>query len=265
MSVPSTVDHPFLIKMQEKLRPLCSELQTHPVYAQLKTLSDVQIFMLQHIFAVWDFMSLLKWLQRHLTCVQVPWLPTADPLTRRLINEIVLAEESDEDGQGGYASHMELYLAAMRQCETEPTSFEQFLSFTLQGVSLEEALRRAEVPDGAAKFVRGTFRLLASEAPHAIAAGFALGREDLIPGMFRELIVDIDIQLPGKLTKFRDYLQRHVELDEEHHTPLALRMLCQLCGEDEICWQEAEAAAMTCMQERIALWDAVAAELKTQS
>ena len=262
MSGILTMDHPQLSQLQETLHPLRSQLQSHPVYARLQTLEEVQTFMRQHIYAVWDFMSLLKWLQRHLTCVNVPWLPTADPLSRRLINEIVLAEESDEDGQGGYASHLELYLAAMQQCEAGSTSFEHFLNQIQQGVELEEALKRAEVPHGAAQFVRGTFGLIAAEKPHAIAAGFALGREDLIPGMFRELILDIDARLPGRLTKFRDYLQRHVELDEEHHTPLALRMLYQLCGDDPVRWQEAEAAAVTCMQERIALWDAVLAEIE---
>lgn len=257
MSTILTKANPFLADLQAAIAPLRTELQTHPVYNRLRTLADVQAFMQQHVFAVWDFMSLLKWLQAHLTCAQVPWLPTADPLSRRLINEIVLAEESDEDGAGGFASHLELYLAAMKQCSASTLEFERFVEQVKSGASIERALQLAEVPSGAANFVRGTFRLLDSQAPHAIAAGFALGREDLIPGMFRELISDIDARLPGKLTKFRDYLQRHVELDEEHHTPLALRMLCQLCGEDPKLWQEAQVAVKRCFQDRLALWDAV--------
>jgi hypothetical protein len=257
VNVLATEANSFLEDLQAAIAPLRTELQTHPVYDHLRTLADVQTFMQQHVFAVWDFMSLLKWLQTHLTCARVPWLPTVDPLSRRLINEIVLAEESDEDGAGGYASHLELYLAAMEQCSASTVEFEQFLARVSSGVSVDAALQQASVPSGAAKFVRGTFRLLDSKAPHAIAAGFALGREDLIPGMFRELIIDIDSRLPGKLTKFRDYLQRHVELDEEHHTPLALRMLCQMCGDDPTLWFEAQVAVKRCFQERQALWDAV--------
>jgi len=257
----SSEQNPFLADLQQALCPLRERLQSHPLYASLQSLEDVQHFMRQHVFAVWDFMSLLKWLQRHLTCTVVPWMPTPDALSRRLINEIVLAEESDEDGAGGYASHLELYLAAMRQAGADVGPLERFLSELHAGQSIDAALASSEVPAGAATFVRGTFRLLATEAPHAIAAGFALGREDLIPGMFRELIADIDRQMPGKLTMFRDYLQRHVELDEEHHTPLALRMLCQLCEDDPARWQAAQQAAQECMEDRLALWDALQAEL----
>ena len=204
VNVLVTETNPYLEDLQTAIRPMRTELQTHPVYDHLRTLADVQAFMQQHVFAVWDFMSLLKWLQTHLTCARVPWLPTVDPLSRRLINEIVLAEESDEDGDGGYASHLELYLAAMKQCSASTAAFERFLDHVRHGTPIGEALQLAAVPTGAANFVRGTFRLLDSKSPHAIAAGFALGREDLIPGMFRELITDIDTRLPGKLTKFRD-------------------------------------------------------------
>jgi len=64
--------------------------------------------MREHMFAVWDFMSLLKRLQQIVTCTEVPWLPPVDPTASRFINEIDLGEECDDDGRDGYASHFEL-------------------------------------------------------------------------------------------------------------------------------------------------------------
>ena len=102
-------------RLQQSLRPLRDQLFNHEVYRSIKTPDDLRTFMEHHVFAVWDFMSLLKALQRHLTGVTIPWLPQGDRNARRLINEIVLDEESDEDGEGGYISHFELYRAAMVQ------------------------------------------------------------------------------------------------------------------------------------------------------
>ena len=91
-----------LDSVYESLRPLRQQVVEHPVYRHIETLADVRLLMEHHVFAVWDFMSLLKALQRHLTCVTVPWVPQGDRHSRRLINEIVLAEESDEECGGGY-------------------------------------------------------------------------------------------------------------------------------------------------------------------
>jgi hypothetical protein len=90
---------------------------THRLYDSLNTYCAIVTFMEHHVFAVWDFMSLLKSLQRCLTCVTVPWVPIGATGSRRLINEIVLAEESDER-LGGYASHFEWYLTAMAEASS---------------------------------------------------------------------------------------------------------------------------------------------------
>jgi hypothetical protein len=97
-------------KLKEEITPLRSQLIGHPLYAKIKTIDHLNVFMEHHVFAVWDFMSLLKSLQRNLTCVNLPWVPVGNPQTRYLINEIVLGEESDVDEQGLRTSHFELYL-----------------------------------------------------------------------------------------------------------------------------------------------------------
>jgi len=52
----------------EELDYLRAELINHSLYKEVKTTKDIQLFTEQHAFAVWDFMSLLKALQLHLTC-----------------------------------------------------------------------------------------------------------------------------------------------------------------------------------------------------
>jgi len=253
---------PRLREIQEQLRPLRKTLAEHPLYGALRSIEDVRIFMEHHVFAVWDFMSLLKWLQRQLTCVDIPWLPSPDAMSRRLINEIVLAEESDEDGRGGYASHLETYLAAMEQCGASTEAVQILLNSLRPGVSVPDAAAAADAPPAARRFLAATWELIEAGQPHCIAANFALAREDLIPEMFRAIIADLDRRFGGQLSVLRDYLERHIAVDEEHHTPLALRMLARQCGEDPQKWQQAAEAAQGGLHARIRLWNAVYEQLR---
>jgi predicted protein tyrosine phosphatase len=98
-------------------------LLTHPLYKKVERLDQLQLFTEQHVYAVFDFMSLLKTLQQLLTCVQVPWVPVGTPNTRYLINEIVLGEESDVDEHGVRMSHFEMYVKAMQQLGASTSVF----------------------------------------------------------------------------------------------------------------------------------------------
>jgi DUF3050 family protein len=226
----------------------------HPVYQRLDTLRDVVIFAEHHVFAVWDFMSLLKNLQQKLTCVEVPWIPRGIPTATRLMNEIVLGEESDELGTG-YVSHFELYLAAMEEAGADTKPINEFLALIQDGNSVREALTCAPVPSAAADFVTHTWRILDQAPLHCQAAAFAFGREDLIPDMF-ERVIRIDRQTE-RLALFREYLVRHIELDGEQHTPMAMQMLADLCGDDMQKWEECTQAVIDSFRARARLWDGV--------
>ena len=119
-----------------------------------------------------------------LTCVDVPWTPAVSGHTARLINEIVLGEESDLLPGGGYGSHFELYLGAMREIGASTASIEVFLRLLSGGIPLSDALARSSAPPPVVPFVETTFAIIAAGRTHAIAAAFALGREDLVPQMF---------------------------------------------------------------------------------
>ena len=249
-----------IASLEQTLAPLYARLADHRLYRSFRTLEDLRLFMESHVFAVWDFMSLLKTLQRGLTNLDVPWLPSAHPHTRRLVNEIVLGEESDLY-EGRAASHFELYLEAMQQAGANTTAIETLLANLRLGQSWEQALAASGASQAAQAFVATTFRCIERGQLHATAAAFTFGREDLIPDMFRGFIRDQDQQLQGKLALFRWYLDRHIEVDGDEHGPMALEMIAELCGHDDLKWQQATAAAVEAVEARIALWDAIANSL----
>lgn len=242
--------------IQKEITSLREELKSHRLYQQLQTIEDIKIFTQDHVFAVWDFMSLLKTLQRELTCVSVPWVPRKKGKLTQFINEITLAEESDVDLSGESKSHFEMYLDAMRHMGSDTHKIEVFLSKIHQNSSIEEALDFAEVPEAVKNFVKVTFKTIYSNDAHKVAAAFTFGREDLIPDMFIEIIHQTHEQESFK--DFLYYLNRHVELDGDSHGPLSLDMIVELCGDDQQKWSEVLVTAKEALEVRISLWDYIA-------
>ncbi|WP_443944784.1 DUF3050 domain-containing protein [Pedobacter sp. AW1-32] len=256
--------HQNIIKIQENIEPLRQQIINHKVYTEIGAIEDLQIFMEYHIYAVWDFMSLLKALQINLTCTTLPWFPVGDPVTRQLINEIVAGEESDVDANGEIKSHFELYLDAMEQCGADIGPVQKFLISLKNGRSLEMAFELAEVPTAAREFVRSTFETINSKQNHLQAASFTFGREDLIPNMFFSMVNDLNSSAPEKMSTFKYYLERHIEVDGDHHSHLALSMTEKLCETNDAFWAEAEETATMALQHRIKLWDAAYEKIKTR-
>jgi len=232
----------------------------HRLYDRLRTVEDLTRFMEHHVFAVWDFMSLLKALQARLTCLGVPWRPVGDGEVRRLVNEIVLGEESDRLPGGGVASHFELYLRAMTEAGADTGRIERFIGLLAEGRSVEAALDQADAPMAVRGFVGHTFGVIGG-GTHEIAAAFTYGREDLIPQMFTRLVHGLERQFPQRVATLRYYLDRHIELDGDQHGAMGLRMVQSLCGESPERQQEAIRAAVAALQARLKLWDAIADSL----
>lgn len=253
----SVIEDSRIESLLKATRPLRNQVASHGIYGSFKTMEQVRAFMEHHVFAVWDFMSLVKSLQAQLTSVSVPWLPAGDPLSRRLINEIVLDEESDEDGQGQYLSHFELYLQAMAECGADTSRITAFLGSVRQGEPVLKALRAAGAPAAAQIFVETTWTIVESRSPHRIAAAFTIGREEIVPEMFLTVIGNLQRHFPGRLTRFGYYLKRHINIDKDRHVPMATRMLERLCEKDPVKWQEATSSAQMALRGRIELWDAV--------
>jgi hypothetical protein len=248
-----------IASIETRIDPLRARLNAHPLYASIRTPEHLRLFMQSHVFAVWDFMSLLKALQSQLTCTTVPWSPTPFPASRRFINEIVLGEESDLF-QGRAISHFELYLEAMQQARADTTPIRSLLSNVAHGSFSPSTL---EAPAAARAFVRSTFYVIHSGNLAATAATFTFGREDIIPDIFCNLVRDLNTSHAGELSKFAWYLDRHIEVDSEDHGPLSLRMVADLCGNDDARWHQATLAAESAIEARLALWDGILAEIQS--
>lgn len=251
-------------KIKNATASLRQEIVNHKVYSMIEDIDDLKIFMQYHIYAVWDFMSLLKALQNNLTCTTIPWFPKGSADTRNLINEIVVGEESDVDSFGVRKSHFELYLDAMHQCNADTSKIDRFIDELKQSGDFNSAYEASDAPDEARDFVDFTFQIIDSEKAYLQAAIFTFGREDLIPGMFVTLVNDIHNNFPDSISIFKYYLERHIEVDGDHHSHLALQMTSNLCGSNDQLWESAEKASIESLQKRIKLWDGVYKQLQNK-
>jgi hypothetical protein len=256
--------NPQIDQLQAALITHRNQLLAHPMYAQIKRIEDFQCFMEQHIFAVWDFMSLLKALQRDLTCVEVPWAPKGSPITRRFINEIVLGEESDVDQDSKVLSHFEMYLEAMQQIGANTLPIHQLTEWLSYGKTLDEALYQLEIREETRAFVRFTFEIIESRQLHKIAALFTFGREDLIPDMFIEILREMQGQGQTNIDKLLYYLERHIEVDGGDHGPISLKMMEEICGTDALKWQEATDVSIQALHKRYELWNGIETNLNSK-
>lgn len=236
------------------------QLEHHPVYAAVATIEDLRCFMQHHVYSVWDFMSLIKYLQTQVAPTAVPWVPRGDAAVRRFINELVLEEESDQTHvDGEFSSHFELYLRAMDEIGADTAPMQAFVE-TVARDGVEAGLAMPGVPQPSRAFSQTTFGFIRADRPHAVAAALALGREHIIPAMFRAILERIGVT-PEDAPIFHFYLNRHIHLDEDFHAPLSLRLLNSLCDGDETRRAEAVASANTAVHARLRFWDGVLAAL----
>lgn len=249
--------------ISERTKPQRDQIIDHAVYSAIRDIEDLQIFMKFHVYAVWDFMSLLKSVQNKLTCVDVPWHPIGSANTRYLINEIVAGEESDIDLHDCRKSHYEMYLDAMKQCDADTLNIKAFTKALQEGSSFDQAYTMAKTPMAAKAFVNFTFEVINSGKTHVQSAVFTFGREDLIPKMFLSIVSDLNEQFPNKISYLKYYLDRHIAVDGDHHSHLALEMTSELCADNEKYWEEAEDACQKSLEQRIKLWDGALAEIRS--
>ena len=251
----------------EIIKDLQNELNNHHLYKMINDKDSLIKFMEHHVFSVWDFMSLVKYLQNSIAPSSYPWGIVAGQNSRRLVNSIVLEEESDigmpdKEGKTTYASHFEMYCQAMEEVGAVSNYAVKF-SNAVQKYGIEPAIDLLSSPAASKEFMRKTMSFIQTDKPHVVAAAFALGREKIIPDMFRQILKEMKIS-QEEAPAFYYYLERHVHLDEDFHAPLSLQMLNELCEGNSEKLQEAEQAACEAIKARIQFWDGVAMAISDQ-
>lgn len=253
MKIQNVTDH---------IKPSQKELVNHKIYSKISSLDDLKIFMENHIYAVWDFMSLLKALQVNLTCVRNPWTPSENAQAARFINEIVLEEETDEIKGGKVISHFELYIEAMKQIGADTSKIDTFICDIKNSEDYRSFINDYDVADDIKEFLNFTFEVIESGETHKIAAAFTFGRENVIPDMFIEIVKGLNKENSNVASLFVYYLERHIELDGDDHGPIALKMIENLCGNDEKKWEEVKEISKRSIDMRIKLWSHISSEIE---
>ena len=249
------------LQYPEKITALQSQLKNHRIFGLLQTPQDLALFMSWHVFAVWDFMSLVKSLQQQLSSIKSPWLPPSNPLACRLINDIVLAEESDELPDGSYLSHFEMYLMAMQEIGADTTQITTFIQHLTNTGDVEQALTAAGVSKGIRRFVTHTLSDVSNGNLNHILGNFFYGREDVIPHMFTSLLDKWQLD-ETQAPMFVYYLKRHIELDSDSHGPAALKIIKEITQNQEHGLEQVYLAAERAIQARRLLWDSLAHEIE---
>ena len=252
--------------IEGKIKSLRDKLLNHRLYSNIERIEDLQIFTENHIYAVWDFMSLLKALQIKLTCTKTPWVPNNNSQTAYLINEIVLAEETDVNQLGERKSHYELYIDAMIDIGAKIEFPTKNINEIASSKNVFASIDNLELHKNIKEFLRFTFSVIEEGKPHKIAAIFTFGRENLIPNMFNEILREFEKNIKDKdISKLIYYFERHIELDEDEHGPMALEMVSMLAENDQKKWDEIEKISIEALEKRILLWDAINDQLEKKS
>ncbi len=252
-------------EINKSLEPYTEQIINHSLYDKISTPEQLNCFLEHHVFAVWDFMSLLKSLQEKFTKTSSPWFPVGDPEIRYLINEIVLDEETDLNYHGKRQSHFEMYLDAMEKSGANRKRINDFLNQVTHGTDIFLVIATSDLPVSIKQFLKFTFEIISEGKPHKIAAAFTFGREGIVPGMFSSIISNIQSKFPEEnLTIIKYYFDRHIDLYAEKHGPMANKIIEELCGSNSRKWDDVKEVSLRCLQSRIKLWNGIEEEISQE-
>ncbi|TDN95259.1 pyrroloquinoline quinone (PQQ) biosynthesis protein C [Salegentibacter sp. 24] len=249
-------------EVNQELQPKLNQLLEHSLYQKITTTKHLQIFMQHHVFAVWDFMSLLTALQEKLTKTTNPWVPVGNPEIRYLINEIVLDKETDVNFFGNHQSHFEMYLEAMEKSGADTERIKNFLLQVTHGTDIFLLIAATKLPHNIKIFLKNTFEVITEESPHKIASAITFARQGVIPDLFPSLIKKVQHNFPNDdLSLFKYYFDRHLNLDRKRHGSMALKIVEELCGDDNKKWTEVTQTAKEALDARLELYKGIEKEI----
>ena len=149
-------------RLIHQIAPFKQQLIEHQLYRNIETIPALRCFMESHVYAVWDFMSLVKKLQLDLTTTTIPWQPKQNNSAGRLINEIVWGEETDIDKNGVPMSHFEMYLNAMDQVDADSNGINKIITELNNGKNIFDIISASKLPLYISDFLKFTFSFCSS-------------------------------------------------------------------------------------------------------
>lgn len=249
--------------LTNEIRRVTIELQNHSLYKSVRTMEDVKTYMGHQVWCVWDFMALLKSLQKGLLNNDIEWLPPYDGSIGAFIYEILLTEETDiTDSGSGHSSHFETYVKAMRQAGANTKPIDTFIANLKAGKGFDESVKGTDIPDAALDFVRNTLKHAHAELHKAVSV-FCISREGIIPGMFTTFLSNFNLE--NNLSTFRWYLKRHIEVDSDSHGPLSVKLFKMVVGNEAERLNEALEAALNALYARIKFLDSILYHIQLKS
>ena len=150
-----------------------------------------------------------------------------------------------------------MYLQAMKSAGANTSPITDFITHIQEGLDPLAVARALDIDESIYKFLQYTFHVINQGELHKVAAVFTWGREDLIPDMFTSIVKDINSRERDRLDDFVYYLERHIELDADEHGPMAMKMIENLCGNDDKKWADCLEAAYKALETRLGLWDGI--------
>jgi len=249
---------------KKKLASLKKRINKHPLFKNNLNENELKLFMEAHVFAVWGFMSLLKKIQKKITPQNIPWMPNINTKNglANFVNEIILGEESDYIDGIGYISHFEIYLLAMKNINANTNELKKFMKLMNNSNNIVSNLNKINIHKEVKDFLKHDLRIATSGSLAQLVGVFTLGREKVIPNMFKYILQSLNDD--EKIEYLKSYLERHISVDGERHGPLSLSLLNSVCNNPKsMC--TAYSSAVTSLELRIKVWDRVYRQIRFEN
>ena len=249
---------------KKKLTSLKMRINKHPLFKNNLDINEIKLFMEAHVFAVWGFMSLLKKIQKKITPQNIPWIPNSNTRNglANFVNEIILGEESDYINGIGYISHFEIYILAMKNINANPNELMKFIKLMKNNNNIVSNLKKINIYKEVKDFLKHDLRIASSGSLAQLVGVFTLGREKVIPNMFKYILQSLSDD--KKIKYLKAYLERHIVVDGERHGPLSLSLLNNVCDNPKLMCI-AYSSAITSLELRLKVWDRIYAQIRFEN
>lgn len=208
------------------LNSLTDLLIDHPLMTSIETKDDLGIFAQQFVFAEWSTMTLLKALQKEFTNSELMWFPTDDPMSRKLINELVLQYESSPEVGG--LSQLEWYIQSMQDCSFDTAYIECMLD------NIKQYNNYASIIDSldfsTQRYVHNVVQIALSEKVLDIASAFFMGRWIITPKIAKKLLFGLSNPVLEREKSFKYYWEVQARPVDEEQKVIAINLLTRLCN-----------------------------------